>query len=59
MLLFPYRVLFKKLVVKASDAIYYFRVKNCSDYQNGWVAVASYQLLFKKVVLVSLCVSAY
>ena len=30
---FPHQLLFKKLVLKTSDVIYYFRVKSSSDYQ--------------------------
>ena len=37
----PHQQLFKKVVLKTSDAIYYFRVKNGLDYQNGWVENAS------------------
>ena len=34
---FPHQLLFKKVVLNTSDAIYYFRVKNGLDCQNGWV----------------------
>ena len=34
---FPHQLLFKNVVLKTSDTIYYFRVKNGWDYQNGWV----------------------
>ena len=43
--LIPHQQLFKKVILKTSDAIYYFRLKNGRDYQNGWVALATYQLL--------------
>ena len=33
----PHHQLFKKVVLNTSNVIYYFRVKNGSDYQNGWV----------------------
>ena len=31
----PHHQLFKKVVLNSSNAIYYFRVKNGSDYQNA------------------------
>ena len=34
---FPHQLLFKKVVLKTSNAIYYFRVKNSWDHQNGWL----------------------
>ena len=34
---FPHRLLFNKVVLKISDAIYSFRGKNSWDHQNGWV----------------------
>ena len=34
---FPHQLLFKNVVLKTSDTIYFFRVKNGWDYQNGWV----------------------
>ena len=45
-----------QLFFKTCDAMHYFRVKNGWDYQNGLVAPAPYQLLFKDVVLINLCV---
>ena len=32
---FPHQLLFKKVILKISGAIYYFRVKIGRDYQNG------------------------
>ena len=53
---FPHQLLFKKVILKTIDDIYYFRAKNTWHYQNGWPAQAPPQLLFKKFDLVSLCV---
>ena len=53
---FSNQLLFKLVVLQTSDAVYHFREKNGRGFQNGWVAPAPHQLLFKKVVLVSLCV---